>query len=104
MRTLAATVAVVLLGGFLSAAPTEAATGALSSPCGFYLTKPGGLIGDYTHWHNCVDHPEIVSLDRLLWPDDEVCVNAHEDRYLGRQDGKVGSIRGAKVVAIPPHC
>ncbi|WP_329203795.1 hypothetical protein [Streptomyces sp. NBC_01435] len=76
-----------------SASAAEAAPDAKAAdPCGNHTHQV--LDTQYRYWRNCITTSEKINIDKILWPDEKICVGAGSDTPLG----PTNAVRGASRV------
>lgn len=80
----------------LGATSPTGATPALSAlraadPCGNHTHQV--LDQQYRYWRNCITTSEKINIDKILWPDEKICVGAGSDTGLGLTTNVRGASR-----------
>ncbi|WP_406151520.1 hypothetical protein [Streptomyces sp. NBC_01012] len=63
-----------------------------TDPCGNHTHQV--LDTQYRYWRNCITTSEKINIDKILWPDEKICVAAGSDTPLG----PTNAVRGASRV------
>ncbi|MFJ6017531.1 hypothetical protein [Streptomyces sp. NPDC092952] len=62
-----------------------------TDPCGNHVHQV--LDQQYRYWRNCITTSEKINIDKILWPDEKICVKAGSDTALGLTTNVRGASR-----------